>query len=192
MVNKRFPWSLFCSQSAAAQLSWFGPEGSEVTAELRRCQRDSQLLSGPESCCNRSLLYRQSDLVSQTSLQVLIIRLTWCSVWGVSLSHPQPPLSILKMLFKYLTVQDKAALQHLSSHQYCRPLKCFSINSTGMEVASYLSDKAASVAVVGTTRCPYERSLGPEIGKMSMQVRNHSHCHCWMWFLFDFIQWNTL
>ncbi|XP_076591782.1 apoptosis inducing factor mitochondria associated 4 [Chaetodon auriga] len=40
----------------------------------------------------------------------------------------------------------------------------------GMEVASYLSDKAASVAVVGTTRLPYERSLGPEIGKMSMQM----------------------
>lgn len=42
-----------------------------------------------------------------------------------------------------------------------------------MEVASSLSDKAASVAVVGTTSFPYERSLGPEIGKMSMQVRNH-------------------
>lgn len=39
-----------------------------------------------------------------------------------------------------------------------------------MEVASYLSDKAASVALVGTTRYPYERSLGPEIGKMSMQM----------------------
>ncbi|XP_056296490.1 apoptosis inducing factor mitochondria associated 4 isoform X2 [Pseudoliparis swirei] len=40
----------------------------------------------------------------------------------------------------------------------------------GMEVASYLSDKAASVAVVGTSGCPYERSLGPEIGRMSMQM----------------------
>uniref|UniRef100_A0A8C2XEE3 Apoptosis inducing factor mitochondria associated 4 n=1 Tax=Cyclopterus lumpus TaxID=8103 RepID=A0A8C2XEE3_CYCLU len=33
----------------------------------------------------------------------------------------------------------------------------------GMEVASYLSNKAASVAVIGTSRYPYERSLGPEI-----------------------------
>uniref|UniRef100_A0A671XKJ6 Apoptosis inducing factor mitochondria associated 4 n=1 Tax=Sparus aurata TaxID=8175 RepID=A0A671XKJ6_SPAAU len=33
----------------------------------------------------------------------------------------------------------------------------------GMEVASYLSDKATSVAVVGSSRYPYERSLGPEI-----------------------------
>lgn len=40
-----------------------------------------------------------------------------------------------------------------------------------MEVASYLSDKAASVAMVGATEYPYERSLGSEIGKMTMQVR---------------------
>ncbi|TNN38633.1 Apoptosis-inducing factor 3 [Liparis tanakae] len=41
----------------------------------------------------------------------------------------------------------------------------------GMEVASYLSDKAASVAVVGTSGFPYQRSLGPEIGGMSMRVK---------------------
>lgn len=40
----------------------------------------------------------------------------------------------------------------------------------GMEVASYLSDKSASVAIIGTTSFPYEHSLGPEIGKMSMQM----------------------
>lgn len=48
----------------------------------------------------------------------------------------------------------------------------FFIHTIGMEVASYLSDKAASVAVVGPSRYPFEKSLGPEIGKMSMQVRN--------------------
>lgn len=42
-----------------------------------------------------------------------------------------------------------------------------------MEVASYLSNKASSVVVVGTGSYPYERSLGPEIGKMCMQVRNN-------------------
>lgn len=47
------------------------------------------------------------------------------------------------------------------------------MNTIGMEVASYLSDKAASVAMVGSGRYPFERSLGPEIGKMSMQVRNN-------------------
>ncbi|XP_071353357.1 apoptosis inducing factor mitochondria associated 4 [Trachinotus anak] len=40
----------------------------------------------------------------------------------------------------------------------------------GMEVASFLSDKAASVAMVGTATYPYEQSLGPEIGKMTMQM----------------------
>ncbi|KAM9318670.1 apoptosis-inducing factor 3-like [Pholidichthys leucotaenia] len=40
----------------------------------------------------------------------------------------------------------------------------------GMEVASYLSGKAASVAVVGTTRYPFEHCLGPEVGKMSMEM----------------------
>lgn len=69
------------------------------------------------------------------------------------------------MPLKYLTEQDNATLQHTTDMVF--------INTTGMEVASYLSDKAASVALVGTTRYPYERSLGPEIGKMSMQVRNN-------------------
>ncbi|KAK7882098.1 hypothetical protein WMY93_028272 [Mugilogobius chulae] len=40
----------------------------------------------------------------------------------------------------------------------------------GMEAASYLSDKAASVAVVGTSAYPFERSLGPEIGQMTMEM----------------------
>ncbi|KAM4627151.1 apoptosis inducing factor mitochondria associated 4 isoform 1-T2 [Polymixia lowei] len=40
----------------------------------------------------------------------------------------------------------------------------------GMEVAAYISDKAASVAMVGTTVYPYDQSLGPEIGKMTMQM----------------------
>lgn len=47
----------------------------------------------------------------------------------------------------------------------------FFVTTLGMEVASYLSKEAASVAVVGTDTYPYERSLGPEIGKMCMQVR---------------------
>lgn len=41
----------------------------------------------------------------------------------------------------------------------------------GMEVAAFLSDKAASVAVVGKSDVPYQFSLGPDIGKMTMQVR---------------------
>uniref|UniRef100_A0A1A8G897 Rieske domain-containing protein n=1 Tax=Nothobranchius korthausae TaxID=1143690 RepID=A0A1A8G897_9TELE len=40
----------------------------------------------------------------------------------------------------------------------------------GMEVASYLSDKATSVALVGSASYPFEKSLGPEIGKMTMEM----------------------
>lgn len=43
--------------------------------------------------------------------------------------------------------------------------------NTGMEAAAFLSDKAASVAVVGKSDVPYQFSLGPEIGRMTMQVR---------------------
>ncbi|TNN01888.1 hypothetical protein fugu_011270 [Takifugu bimaculatus] len=40
----------------------------------------------------------------------------------------------------------------------------------GMEVASYLSNKAASVTVVGTSSYPFQKSLGSEIGKMCMEM----------------------
>ncbi len=43
-----------------------------------------------------------------------------------------------------------------------------------MEVAAYLSDKAASVTVIGSSKFPFQSSLGPDIGKMTMQVREHS------------------
>ncbi|XP_035478835.1 apoptosis inducing factor mitochondria associated 4 isoform X1 [Scophthalmus maximus] len=57
-------------------------------------------------------------------------------------------------------------------HNSCLGRKAVVIGASfiGMEVASFLSDKAASVAMVGTSRFPYERSLGPEIGKMTMQM----------------------
>ncbi|XP_026137987.1 apoptosis inducing factor mitochondria associated 4 [Carassius auratus] len=40
----------------------------------------------------------------------------------------------------------------------------------GMEVAAYLSDKAASVTVIGSSKFPFQSSLGPDIGKMTMQM----------------------
>lgn len=36
----------------------------------------------------------------------------------------------------------------------------------GMEVAAYLADKAQTVTMIGNTEFPFERSLGPDIGKM--------------------------
>ncbi|XP_053176639.1 apoptosis inducing factor mitochondria associated 4 [Scomber japonicus] len=57
-------------------------------------------------------------------------------------------------------------------HSSCLDCKAVVIGASfiGMEVASYLSDKASSVAVVGTGTYPFERSLGPQIGKMTMQM----------------------
>uniref|UniRef100_A0A8C7YHZ2 Apoptosis inducing factor mitochondria associated 4 n=1 Tax=Oryzias sinensis TaxID=183150 RepID=A0A8C7YHZ2_9TELE len=40
----------------------------------------------------------------------------------------------------------------------------------GVEVAAYLSDKAAGVALVGPTQYPFEKSLGPEIGRICMEM----------------------
>ncbi|XP_028856439.1 apoptosis inducing factor mitochondria associated 4 isoform X2 [Denticeps clupeoides] len=40
----------------------------------------------------------------------------------------------------------------------------------GMEVAAYLSDKAAIVSVIGTSDYAYQMSLGPAVGKMAMQI----------------------
>lgn len=40
-------------------------------------------------------------------------------------------------------------------------------------MASYFSDKAASVAMVGSTQYPFECTLGSEIGQLSMQVRDY-------------------
>ncbi|XP_069471490.1 apoptosis-inducing factor 3-like isoform X4 [Ambystoma mexicanum] len=40
----------------------------------------------------------------------------------------------------------------------------------GMEVASFLSDKAASVSVVGRTEVPFQAVLGPQIGNVAMKM----------------------
>ena len=41
----------------------------------------------------------------------------------------------------------------------------------GMEVASYMIDKATSITVIGSSELPYQKTLGPEIGKITMTVR---------------------
>lgn len=68
----------------------------------------------------------------------------------------------------------------------------FFICILGMEVASYFSDKAASVAMVGTTQYPFERTLGSEIGQLSMQVRDYDdnsfQCYSFGFFLINIIK----
>lgn len=41
---------------------------------------------------------------------------------------------------------------------------------SGMEVASYLIDKASSITVIGSSELPYQNTLGPEIGRVTMMV----------------------
>ncbi|XP_069004094.1 apoptosis inducing factor mitochondria associated 4 [Embiotoca jacksoni] len=67
-------------------------------------------------------------------------------------------------------------------HNSCLGRKAVVIGASfiGMEVASYLSDKAASVSLIGTSRYPYERSLGPEIGKMSTQMLEEQNVKFYM------------
>ncbi|KAL7831864.1 hypothetical protein AOLI_G00294120 [Acnodon oligacanthus] len=50
----------------------------------------------------------------------------------------------------------------------------------GMEVAAYLSDKAASVAVVGKSKFPYQFSLGPDIGQMTMKMLEEKNVKFYM------------
>ncbi|CAJ1065555.1 apoptosis-inducing factor 3-like [Xyrichtys novacula] len=80
------------------------------------------------------------------------------------LSCPGSDLEGVKLLQSYEDAKE--------IHSSCLGKKAVVIGASfiGMEVASFLSDKAASVSMIGTTRYPYERSLGPEIGKMCMQM----------------------
>ncbi|XP_046876696.1 apoptosis-inducing factor 3 [Hypomesus transpacificus] len=40
----------------------------------------------------------------------------------------------------------------------------------GMEVASYMTGKATSITVIGSSELPYQKTLGPEIGKITMMM----------------------
>ncbi|MBN3308327.1 AIFM3 factor, partial [Amia calva] len=50
----------------------------------------------------------------------------------------------------------------------------------GMEVASYLSDKASSVAVIGSSDTPYKNTLGAEIGRVTMKMLQEKNVHFYM------------
>lgn len=90
------------------------------------------------------------------------------------LDCPGSDLKGVKLLERYEDAKE--------IHSSCLGQKAVVIGASfiGMEVASYLSDKAASVAVVGTSRYAYERSLGPEIGKMSMQMLEEQNVKFYM------------
>ncbi|XP_077961382.1 apoptosis-inducing factor 3 isoform X1 [Gasterosteus aculeatus] len=50
----------------------------------------------------------------------------------------------------------------------------------GMEVASYLVDKASSVTVIGSSELPYQNTLGREIGKVSMMMLTEQNVKFYM------------
>ncbi|TNN66425.1 Apoptosis-inducing factor 3 [Liparis tanakae] len=50
----------------------------------------------------------------------------------------------------------------------------------GMEVASYLIDKASSVTVIGSSELPYQNTLGREIGKISMKMLSEKNVKFYM------------
>ncbi|XP_061072893.1 apoptosis inducing factor mitochondria associated 4 [Conger conger] len=66
----------------------------------------------------------------------------------------------------------QTAADALDIHQACQGRKAVIIGSSfiGMEVASYLQDKASSVAVVSSSEVPYQRTLGTEIGRATMKM----------------------
>ncbi|XP_047449899.1 apoptosis inducing factor mitochondria associated 4 [Mugil cephalus] len=90
------------------------------------------------------------------------------------LSCPGSDLKGVKLLQSYEDAKE--------IHSSCLGKKVAVIGASfiGMEVASYLSDKAASVAVVGNSSYPYERSLGPEIGNMCMQMLEEQNVKFYM------------
>ncbi|XP_059187276.1 apoptosis inducing factor mitochondria associated 4 [Centropristis striata] len=90
------------------------------------------------------------------------------------LDCPGSELKGVKLLQRYEDAKE--------IHESCLDQRVVVIGASfiGMEVASYLSDKAASVAVVGASRNPYERSLGPEIGKMSKQMLEENNVKFFM------------
>lgn len=40
----------------------------------------------------------------------------------------------------------------------------------GMEVAAYVIDMASSITIIASSELPYQKTLGPEIGKVTMMV----------------------
>uniref|UniRef100_A0A672ZB79 Apoptosis inducing factor mitochondria associated 4 n=1 Tax=Sphaeramia orbicularis TaxID=375764 RepID=A0A672ZB79_9TELE len=91
-----------------------------------------------------------------------------------SLSCPGWDLEGVKMLQCYEDARD------IDSSSLGQRTVVIGASFIGMEVASYLSDKAANVAVVGTSRYPYERSFGSEIGKMCMQMLEERNVKLYM------------
>ncbi|XP_062275381.1 apoptosis inducing factor mitochondria associated 4 [Scomber scombrus] len=150
---------------------------------------DKPKLSKAMNVDSSSILLRSSDFLQQHGIEV------WTQKEVVSVNIPEKTVKLsdgsLQHYDKLLIStgcrarpldcpgNDLMGVKLLESyadskeiHSSCLGRKAVVIGASfiGMEVASYLSDKASSVAVVGTGTYPFERSLGPQIGKMTMQM----------------------
>lgn len=56
-----------------------------------------------------------------------------------------------------------------------------------MEIASYLTDKASAITVIGSSEVPYQNTLGPEIGRVTMKVRHGNRASDTAQPLFDLV-----
>ncbi|XP_041865231.1 apoptosis-inducing factor 3 isoform X2 [Melanotaenia boesemani] len=50
----------------------------------------------------------------------------------------------------------------------------------GMEVASYMLDKASSITVIGSSELPYQNTLGREVGKITMMMLSQKNVKFYM------------
>ncbi|KAM3869167.1 apoptosis-inducing factor 3-like [Diretmus argenteus] len=50
----------------------------------------------------------------------------------------------------------------------------------GMEVASYMTNKASSITMIGSSELPYQKTLGPEIGRVTMTTLEKEHVKFYM------------
>ncbi|XP_057695494.1 apoptosis inducing factor mitochondria associated 4 isoform X2 [Corythoichthys intestinalis] len=90
------------------------------------------------------------------------------------LTCPGSDLKGVKLLERYEDAKD--------IHASCLGRKAVVVGTSfiGMEVASYLANKASSVAIVGTTKYPFQQSLGSQIGQMTMQMLEEKNVKFYM------------
>lgn len=84
-------------------------------------------------------------------------------VWATTSSSWEPLLLVLHLFLHLVTYRLTRA---------CLWWPKFTVDVfPGMEIASYLIDKASSITVIGSSEMPYQNTLGPEIGKVTMMVQ---------------------
>uniref|UniRef100_A0A8C1G2W0 Rieske domain-containing protein n=1 Tax=Cyprinus carpio TaxID=7962 RepID=A0A8C1G2W0_CYPCA len=168
------PLACLCRQCNICEcLCFIGPASLQCAETLRQngyegriimVTKDEQLpldktkLSKVKSVDTEAKTLTFSDGTNQHYDQLLI------STGGRPLQCPGAELKNVKLLESY---KDATEIHQMSAGN-----KAIIVGTSfiGMEVAAYLSDKADSVTVIGSSKFPFQSSLGPDIGKMTMQM----------------------